>query len=129
MCRETKRLEREMSSAEMAAGYVRRMVETETRGWGDTDNALARLEMKYGLPYWSLNNLRTGRAKTVEATLFNRIKTAFADQCARHAARLLHEAEMAMAVNPDDDVAAIQTEIQALAARLAAAKGEEKRAR
>ena len=113
-----------MSSAQLAAGYVRRMVETETRGWGDTDNALSRLEAKYGLPFWTLNNLRTGRAKTVEATLFNRIRAAFADQCGRHAARLLHEAEIAMAVNTDDDLATIADEIRALAARLSARAGE-----
>lgn len=117
-----------MSSAEMAAGYVRRMVENETRGWGDTENALSRLEAKYGLSFWTLNNLRTGRAKTVEATLFNRIRAAFADQCGRHAARLLHEAETAMAVNPNDDVAAIETQIRALARRLEAAKGKTKEA-
>ena len=113
-----------MSSAQLAAGYVRRMVETETRGWGDTDNALSRLEAKYGLPFWTLNNLRTGRAKTVEATLFNRIRAAFADQCGRHAARLLHEAEIAMAVNTDDDLATIADEIRALAARLSSRAGE-----
>jgi hypothetical protein len=116
-----------MSSADVASDYVRRMVENETRGWGDTDNALARLEAKYGLSFWTLQNLRTGRAKTVEASLFNRIKAAFVDQCGRHAARLLHEAEMAKAVNPDVDVAAIENQIRALAARLAASKGEKER--
>lgn len=76
--RETVHQERKvMSSAEIASGYVRRMVENETRGWGDTENALSRLEAKYGVSFWTLNNLRTGRAKTVEATLFNRIKAAF----------------------------------------------------
>jgi hypothetical protein len=49
--RETQHQERKMSSAEVASGYVRRMVENETRGWGDTDNALNRLEAKYGLPF------------------------------------------------------------------------------
>ena len=116
-----------MSSADMATGFVRRMVENETRGWGDTDNALSRLEAKYGLPFWTLQNLRTGRAKTVEATLFNRIKAAFVDQCGRHAARLLHEAEIAKAVNPDVDVADIENQIRALARRLEAAKAEKKR--
>jgi len=118
-----------MSTADVATGYVRRMVENETRGWGDTDGAMARLEAKYGLPFWTLQNLRTGRAKTVEASLFNRIKAAFVDQCGRHAARLLHEAEMAKAVNPDVDVADIENQIRALAARLAAAKSEAKGAR
>ena len=118
-----------MSSADMATGFVRRMVENETRGWGDTDNALSRLEAKYGLPFWTLQNLRTGRAKTVEATLFNRIKAAFVDQCGRHAARLLHEAEIAKAVNPDVDVADIEDQIRALARRLEAAKAERKKVR
>lgn len=122
MCRKTQYQEREMSTAEMASGYVRRMVENETRGWGDNCNALTRLEAKYGLPYWSLENLRTGRAKTVEASLFNRIKAAFVDQCGRHAARLLHEAEIAKAMNPDVDVAAIEDQIRALASRLETAK-------
>lgn len=113
-----------MSSAEVATGFVRRMVENETRGWGDRNNALSRLEAKYGLPYWSLENLRTGRAKTVEATLFNRIKAAFVDHCGKHAARLLHEAEMAKAIDPDVDVAGIEDQIRALVAKLEAAKGQ-----
>lgn len=125
--RETVHQERKvMSSAEVASGIVRRMVETETRGWGDQDNALYRLEARYGLPFWSLQNLRTGRAKTVEATLFNRIKAAFVDHCGKHAARLLHEAEMAKEANID--VADIENQIRALVARLEAAKADQKRA-
>ena len=124
--------EREMSSVDMAgeaSGFVRRMVENETRGWGDTDNALSRLEAKYGLPFWSLQNLRTGRAKTVEASLFNRIKAAFVDHCGKQAARLLHEADMAKEVTPEDvDLGAIQDEIRALQARLAAAQSKKRAA-
>ena len=111
-----------MSSAEMAAGYVRRMVESETRGWGDTKSALHRLGVKYGLSFWTLDNLRTGRSKTVEATVFNKIKSAYAEQCRRQAERLLHEADMAMVGNPNDDVAAIQDQIRALVAQLEAAQ-------
>jgi hypothetical protein len=124
MRRETKRLESEMSSVELAQDYVRRMVENETRGWGDTQNALRRLEARYKLSYWSLDGFRTGRWKTVEASIFDRIQSAFADQCKRHAARLLHDAEIAMAGNPNDDVATIQDEIRALASRLEAAKSK-----
>lgn len=121
-----------MSSVDMAgeaSGFVRRMVENETRGWGDMDNALSRLEVRYALPRWTLNNLRTGRAKTVEASLFNRIKAAFVDHCGKQAARLLHEAEMVKEATPDDvDLGSIQDEIRALQARLATAKGKTKRA-
>ncbi len=130
--RETVHQEHEMSSVDMAgeaSGFVRRMVENETRGWGDTDNALSRLEAKYGLPFWSLQNLRTGRAKTVEASLFNRIKAAFVDHCGRQAARLLHEADMAKEVTPEDvDLGVIQDEIRALQVRLAAAQSKRERA-
>ncbi|WIW52401.1 hypothetical protein LRP31_25615 [Mesorhizobium mediterraneum] len=132
--RETKHYvqqEKKMSSVDMAgeaSGFVRRMVENETRGWGDMDNALTRLEAKYGLPFWTLQNLRTGRAKTVEASMFNRIKIAFVDQCRRHAERLLHEAEMAKVGNPNVDLADIENQIRALAAKLAAAKGNQERA-
>ena len=128
-CKETQQSEHKvMSSAEIAAGYVRRMVESETRGWGDTKEALRRLGVKYGLSYWTLNNLRIGRAKTVEASVYNRIKAAFADQCRRQAERLLHEAEMAEAGNPNADMEAIQDQIRALVAELEAAKGAKERA-
>lgn len=121
-----------MSSVDMAGEatrFVRRMVENETRGWGDTDSALTRLEAKYGVSFWTLQNLRTGRAKTVEASLSHRIKAAFIDHCGRHAARLLHEADIAKEVTPENvDLESIQTEIRALQARLAAAQGKKERA-
>lgn len=111
-----------MSSAELASGYVRRMVETETTGWGDQDSALRRLAHRYGIPFWTLNNIRTGRAKTVEAGVFDRIRAAFAEQCSRQAARLLHEAETAKAVNPHVHLDDIEDQIRALVARLEDAK-------
>lgn len=111
-----------MSSAQVATGYVRRMVANETRGWGDQENALERLANRYGLPFWTLNNIRTGRAKTVEASVFDAIKSAFADHCSVQAARLLHEAETAKAVNPDVPLDDIEDQIRALVARLETAK-------
>ncbi len=113
-----------MGSAEAASRYVRRILEIESRGWGDLVNALSRIEARYGLPRWTLNNLRTGRAKTIDASTYNRIKAAFADQCARQAAQLLHEAEMTKAGEPNVDLTDIENQIRALAARLAAAKSE-----
>lgn len=111
-----------MSSAETATGYVRRMVETETRGWGDQDSALRRLSRRYGIPFWTLNHIRTGRAKTVDAGLFDRIRAAFAEQCSRQAARLLHEAETAKARNPHVHLDDIEDQIRTLVARLEDAK-------
>ena len=125
-CRETVHQERKvMSSAELAAGYVRRMVATETRGWGDTDNALARLEARYGLPFWSINNIRTGRAKTVEAGLFGRIRAAYLDLCERQVAKLQHDIAVEKALNEDDTLEDLEREAAALAARIATKRSQQ----
>jgi hypothetical protein len=116
MCRETQRLEQEMSSVETAGMYVRRMVESETRGWGDQGNALSRLEARYGLPFWSLDNLRSGRAKTVEAGLFARIKAAYLDLCERQVVKLQHEIAIEKAINEDDSLEDLESEARRLAA-------------
>lgn len=116
-----------MSAAE-ASFYVRQMIHREAHGPGDHERAMERLEARYGVGFWTLDHLRKNKAKTCDVSLFARIKAAFADHCGKQAARLLIEAETAMAVDPNDDVAAIQNEIRALAARLEAAKASQKRA-
>jgi hypothetical protein len=118
--RESQHQEREMSSAEMASGYVRRMVERESRGWGDQDNALARLEAKYGIPFWSLDNLRTGRAKTVEAGLFARVRSAYLDLCERQVRQLQHEIAVEKAMHGDVTLEDLEREAAALAQKIAA---------
>jgi len=127
-CRESQSQEREMSSAEMASGYVRRMVERESRGWGDQDNALSRLEAKYGIPFWSLQNLRTGRAKTVEAGLFARVRSAYLDLCERQVHQLQHEIAVEKAMHGGADVTLedLENEAAELARKIAARKAASK---
>lgn len=126
-CRETEpfkhKLGREvMSSSDVAGDYVRRMIEHETRGWGDQHNALSRLEARYGLPFWSLRNLKSGRAKTVEAGLFARIRAAYIDLCERQVTKLQHEISIEKAMNEDDALEDLEREAGALAARIAQKK-------
>lgn len=125
MCRKTQSKVREMSTAELATGYVRRMVEKEVRGWGDQENALSRLEQRYGLPFWTLQNLRTGRAKTVEAGIFARIRAAYLDLCERQVRQLQHEISVEKALNDDDTLEDLERE----AARLLALVEAKKKAR
>lgn len=122
MCRESNGQVHKMNSAQVATGYVRRMVEYETRGWGDQDNALDRLEVRYALPRWTLNNLRMGRAKSVEAGVFARIRAAYLDLCERQVAKLQHEIAIEKVLNEDDTFEDFEREAAALAARVAAAK-------
>lgn len=126
MCRESQHQERELSTVETASAYVKRMVERETRGWGDQENALSRLEARYGLPFWSLDHLRTGRAKSVEAGLFARIRAAYLDLCERQVAKLQHEIAIEKAIHDDDSMEDLACEAETLLARIAAARARRK---
>lgn len=107
-------------SVEAATDYVRTMVQRESRGPGDLDNAMHRLEAKYGLPFWSLWHLRKGKAKTVEASLLARIRGAYLDMCQRQASNLLHEIKMEAAASDDDLDSDIAAELEALLAKIQA---------
>ena len=120
-----------MSTATVeTVGYVRRLVEIETKGWGDEAEALRRISHDCRLSFWTLNNLRIGRAKTVNADVRDRIRQALIRNCQRHAAKLLHEAEIvAKTGRGNDDLADITDQIRALAAQLEDAKGDQKEER
>lgn len=102
--------------ADMAAGYVRRMIEKETTGWGDTNRALHRISAKYQLSYHTLNNLRTGRSKTVEASIFNKIRGAYLSCCLRHLDKLQQEIAIEKAKGLDDTFDDLASEAEMLAA-------------
>jgi len=125
-CRETKHVEHEMSTAIEAQGYIKKMLESDGATWGGLSQALERIERRYGIPYWTLNNLRTGRAKTVEAGLFHRLRTAYFDHCERQIARLQHELEMEKERAGNDLDADLLAQVQSLAAKVAKAKGRVK---
>lgn len=108
-------------SVEAATDYVRTMVQRESRGPGDLDNAMSRIESKYGLPFWTLWHLRRGKAKTVEASLLARIRAAYLDMCQRQANNLLHEITIEAAADDDLD-GDIAAELEALVAKIQAKK-------
>ncbi|RAK27075.1 hypothetical protein C7374_11169 [Falsochrobactrum ovis] len=110
-----------MSSCELvdrAGQYVRDMTEKEARGWGDHSRALKRLSRRYGLSYWTLNNLRIGRSKTVEASVFSRVRSAYLDFCERQIAQLQHELELERAVSSDADMEDLVGEASQLLAKV-----------
>lgn len=112
---------REMSAA-TATHYVRRMAEVETRGFGDDDNALRRLGHRFGLSYWTLRYLKHGRAATVDADLYSRIRGAYVAFCEQQIRALQHEIEVERTLSDDADLGSLQAEAQALAAKIAQAK-------
>lgn len=111
----------EMSSV-VASSYVRRMVENETRGFGDTEAAMRRLEARFGLPFWSLVHLRRGGAKSVDADLFAKIRGAYLSYCEHKISALQHELAIEKAVEANDDLQSLEADAAELAAKIAAAK-------
>jgi hypothetical protein len=89
MCKEFKQPEhKNMSGATVeTADFVRRMVKAESNGWGDEAEALRRVARSCKLSFWTLNNLRIGRAKSVSAEIRDRVRAAFIDHCRRSGAR------------------------------------------
>jgi len=97
------------------------MVQRESRGPGDIENAMQRLETRYGLPFWTLWHLRKGRAKTCDTSLFARIRGAYLDMCQQQVGSLLHEIQIEAAIG-DDTLEDLEAEARALAAKIRARK-------
>jgi hypothetical protein len=109
-------------SAAVATGYVRRMAEMETKGFGDDDNALRRLEARFGLSFWTLKYLKHGRAATVDADLFSRLRGAYLSYCEQKITTIQHELATERAIGTDDDLGDLEAAATELAAKIARAK-------
>src|SRR6185312_5208716 len=108
-------------SVESATEYVRTMVQRESRGPGDIENAMQRLETRYGLPFWTLWHLRKGRAKTCDTSLFARIRGAYLDMCQQQVGSLLHEIQVEAAIG-DDTLEDLEARVRVLQAEIKAKK-------
>jgi hypothetical protein len=108
-------------TAATASNLVRQMIQSEARGPGDSEGAMARLEQRYGIGFWTLDRLRRGRAKTCEASIYQRIRMAYLDLCARQLTKLEHQIAIEQAAG-DDTLEDLEGEARDLAARIAAKK-------
>jgi hypothetical protein len=108
-----------MSTA-IASEYVRRMVERETAGNGDVENAIRRLARKHGLSFWQIMHLRAGRAKSITIDAFTTIRTAYLDYCEQQISDL--QREVAEVRGQDDRFQDLVGEVEALAEKVRLAK-------
>lgn len=67
------------------------LIARETKGSGDLDNAMRRLETRYGIPYGFLWNLRYRPPKDLLMGLFLRLQDAYQQQLNEQIKRLEHE--------------------------------------
>ena len=86
---------------EAAGDYARQLIELETRGSGDTDGALSRLEQRYGLGPNQVIHLARRRAKSCDVSLFARLRLAYLDMCASKVRTLQHKIAIEEATGDD----------------------------
>jgi hypothetical protein len=84
----------QMTSAEYvekASWWSKEITRTYTRGPGDLDNAMIRVEREYGIAYATLWALRYRLPKTIDVAIFTRIAAAYRHCCERQQAKLAAE--------------------------------------
>lgn len=83
MCKDRLR-SREMSAAafvDQARDWARDVVNADVRGPGDLENAMRRVESRYGIPFAALWALRYRPPKDVAASIYLRLQQAHAAVC------------------------------------------------
>lgn len=104
-------------TVEAAFDYAQKLVSMESRGPGDIEGAMTRLEHRYGIGFWQLSHLRGRRAKSCDLSLFSRLRAAYLDMCERQVRQLQHTIEIERAAG-DDSNADLAADAQALVARI-----------
>ena len=108
-------------SARIATEQINKMVGLESRGWGDQAQALKRIAFRYDLNHGTLDNLRTGRVKTILADLRDDIRRAYLDMLERQVKRWEVEIAVERAKGTiDDDLRDMELEAQAFRKRIEA---------
>ena len=80
-----------------AQGWANELVRRESRGPGDYENAMRRLESRYGIPWQTFWRLRHGRLKDVYVSIYVRLQAAYQAECERQMRLLAHDIEIAKA--------------------------------
>jgi hypothetical protein len=87
----------------VALEMLRTMVAREARGPGDVENAMRRLESKYGLDFWTQWGLRYRPPVEIkDRSLIERIRQAYLDMIARSVRRDVEALKLERAKGADD---------------------------
>lgn len=89
-------------SVATASEMARVMIQREAKGPGDLDNAMRRIEARYGVPYSFLWSLRYRPPKELVVSAWHSLRCAYRSECERQARLLQHEIAVMEAM--DDDV-------------------------
>ena len=77
-----------------AQAWANELVRREARGPGDLENAMRRLEARYGIPWRTFWALRYRPPTDVLHGIYERLRTAYLAECDRQTRLLRHEIEI-----------------------------------
>lgn len=80
-----------------ARRWASELVQRESRGHGDQENAMRRLEARYGIPWRTLHNLKYRPPTDIFVSVYMRLRAAYLSECERQMRLLNHEIEIAKA--------------------------------
>lgn len=86
-----KRLCKIMTGIADARAWANELIRRESRGPGDLNNAMHRLEARYGIPWRTFWQLRYRPPVDVFVSVYVQLKTAYEAECARQERLLQHE--------------------------------------
>jgi hypothetical protein len=92
-----KRLARIMTGIADAKTWANELVRRESRGPGDMENAMRRLEARYGISWRTFWTLRYRSPDDVFVGVYLKLKQAYEAECARQERLLRHEREITKA--------------------------------
>lgn len=93
MC--AKRLGRKMlTGISDARSWANELIRRESRGPGDTENAMHRLEARYGIPWRTFWALRYRPPSDVFVSVYLNLRAAYEAECARQERLLRHERQI-----------------------------------
>jgi hypothetical protein len=99
-----------VSEVAEAQAWASALTALETRGPGDTDNAMRRVSRRHGIEYGSLWSLRYRTPKRIWADTYNRLRAAYVAECERQMQALHHEIEITRAAAGSDHPAVRKAE-------------------
>lgn len=87
-----------MSAAVLSAReWATKLLQRETRGPGDMENAMRRLESRYGIPWRTFWSLRYRPPADMLVSVYEKIGAAYQAECDRQERLLRHDIEITKA--------------------------------
>jgi hypothetical protein len=97
VCKKPLREEQMSSAVSEARDWAKWLVQRESRGPGDIENAMRRLEARYGIPFSTFWGLRYRPPKDIYVGAYERLRDAYLVEHEKQQRLLRHETEITKA--------------------------------